>query len=257
MTVSGNAVPVTWPELLRADVDLLRDDLAAIDETPAQLAVVRPPWLLSNRFGAPTLTLAQAAVVFGPAACHGPLATLIPLLPMVLHDFDGGITATNRVPAQHLLAFFNTAQCCGVDVPTAATVAERSWPERLVPFARLMSEGERQTAAFAAIVAGQSHLVPTMIGGGELEVRFTPGVTFDFDVQGFIRYLAVACRERTDFTDVEPAWRNFVERFPHKRAAGTLDWADLLYAARIVDGLRPEPSVGTIADALYRLVSSY
>lgn len=255
--MSGDDIPVTWSALLADDLDLLREDLEAIEEVPAEIEVVRPPWLRSGRFSSPALSLAHAAVVLGAEACRPGIEILLPLLPVALRDFENGIDNTNRGSAQHLLSFFNTTACCGIDLPVTAEGAAHEWPSLLAQFAHLVSDTERQTLALAAIINGHGELIPSIIGSGALDQQFVPGVTFDFNVQGFIRYLAVAYRDRVAFADVEPAWLNFVHRFPHKRAARTVEWCDLLYVARIVDTLHPERTDETTADKLHELVSGY
>ena len=65
---------------------------------------------------------------------------------------------------------------------------------------------------------------------------FEPGRTFGFDHPGFIDYLGAACAVGAGFVDLAPAWHDFLVHFPHKLAARTIEWTDLLLAARVVHG---------------------
>ena len=253
--MESHAVPLTWPLLLANDLDLLREGLDIIHDVPRELDAARPPRLPAIEFGGPSLTLAQAAVVLGPSACMEAFDTLLPLLPRVLADFSAGITAVNRVPAQYLLSFCNTAVCCGVSLPSVAALLEREWLPQLASHADVMAEPERSTLALAAIAAGRPGLVSPFIGGGSLSTHLTPGETFNFNVQGFIRYLASAVQQGTPLSAIEPAWETFIDTFPYKLAASTLDWSHLLYAGRVVATSFEGRAVGTVAESLHRRVS--
>jgi hypothetical protein len=200
------------------------------------------------------VTVAHAAVIFGPASCAEAFKILMPLVPGVMADFENGITEFNAVPGVHLLTFFNTAQCCDVELPSQARDAERLWLHRFGPHEQSLTERERYLIAFAAIATDQTELVPSLVGGGALPTTLTSGQTFDFNVQGFIRYLATARRNNAAYHDIAPAWLNFVDRFPHKRAARTLDWPHLVYAARVVATFNPDIPIGTVAQSLHQLV---
>src|SRR5215218_2050892 len=110
-------LPVTWPELVRAEREAVLQGLQLIQDVPARLDAVRPPCLVSELFGGPSLTLAEAAAVVGPVTCFGAIETLTSLLPRVMADFASGIDTANRVPAANMLSLFNTARCCGAALP--------------------------------------------------------------------------------------------------------------------------------------------
>jgi hypothetical protein len=251
-----NSVPVTWSELLAADHELLTEGLDAIRDVPDEIERVTPPWLPSNELGAPSLTVAQTAVVLGPRACRVAIETLMPLIPRVMTDFRDGITNANRVPAQQLLSLFNTAQCCDVAVSSDVTAAEGAWPVGIATHLKFMSDNERTTLAFSALAVGRADLVPSVIAGGDISAAVTPGETFGFNVQGFIRYLAAARQHGASYEAVEPAWLDFVARFPYKLAAGTLDWPDLLYAGRIVLTEIRGDNIGTVANSVRMLAEN-
>lgn len=249
-------VPITWSALLRADRELLDEGLALVAEAKQDMESVRWPRIRASVFGGPAYTLAHAAVVLGPASDEEAIKTLIPLLRHALSDLTDGVRGADCVPAMSVHSFINTAQCCNAQVPQVALEFERGLPQLLALMTPELSELEQHTMAFASIAAGSPELVPQFVGGGKLPAHVAPGKVFDFNVTGFARYLAGAVQSAMPIDAIRPAWECFVERFPHKRAAGTLDWADLLYVARIVVTQFDGQSVGTVAAWLHEDLAS-
>lgn len=81
--------------------------------------------------------------------------------------------------------------------------------------------------------------------------NFTPDATFGFNVQAFTHYLAKAVEVGAPMAAVQAAWDEFLLAFPPKVAARTLDWPDLLSAARVFYATIGGRSVGEVAAALH------
>jgi hypothetical protein len=255
------SVPVTWPELIVANRELLFQGLDALREIPAEIAGVEAdewnPYPVSESLLGASGMFAQAAMVYGPDSCREYWDVVFPIFPRALKEVEGEIVRDSRVVAASLVSLLNVAQCCGVELPaeirqTAADVEQR-WPHEFAKFREELSDRERWTVAFSALIANDMTTVQSMAGGGALEQSITTGEVFEFNVQGFIRYLAAAYMSGAELTDVLPALDNFIQHFPHKLAAGMLRWDDLMYAGRAVFsmiGKEPESSVASVMFAL-------
>ena len=258
-----SASSATWPELLQASQEQVTLGLQLIQGVPAQVEAVAPPSLVAGSFVAPAETLAMATVVAGPEACAEAIHALVPLVPRVLEEFAPGVNATNRVEAIHLLAFFNTAQCSGAQLspvrgalPRAVFAAERTWPGELAGHLAELSERQRERVAYAALAVGEIELVPALLGGEPLPEAFVPESEVDPRPGPFLRYLATAVRDIAPREEVEPVWLAMAESFPEQVAAGTMDWAELIYAARIYLTRFRGDSLSTVTNSMHKLVSS-
>jgi hypothetical protein len=119
-----------------------------------------------------------------------------------------------------------------------------------------MNEFDAVTAAFASLATLQTQLVPTFISGGRLPKRFQPGQTFQFNRQGFVRYLATALNARAPFDAIRPAWEDFVAVFPHHIATSTLQFTDLMLAAYTVHVHFQGLPAAQVADTLHNYVAA-
>ena len=258
----NNESSATWPELVQASQEKVALGLKMISDVPVELETVTPPWLPSGSFAGPAQTLAMATIVAGPAACAEAIHLLVPLVPKVMEDFAGGIDATNRVQAMHLLAFFSTVQCSGAQLspvrgalPRTIFTAERTWPGEIAKQLDTLSDRERERLAFAALGVGEIELVETVLGEPLPEAFAAEG---DVDVQpkAFLRYLTTAVRDIAPREAVEPVWLNVVESFPRQLAAGTMDWAELIYSARVFLTRFRGDSLSTVTNTMHKLVTA-
>jgi hypothetical protein len=252
--VTAGDVPVTWSQLLEVERARLAELLPPILDAPARAARIKPPTSASRVLGGPSIILASAAVVLGPASCAPYFKVLLPLLPRVIAELRAELEE-NTTAAKNVLSFANAARCCGASLPADAQALEPNWLPRLADQLDDLDELERQTLAFAALAAGRADLGMRYIGGGPLSTQVTPGETFGFDVQRFVRYLATAYVQNVSHADIELAWLDFVHQFPYKLAADTLSWPDLLWAARVVATHFEGIPVGEVAARLHRLVT--
>lgn len=217
--------------------------------TPSALRKVNTPareaGILSNGLG-------RALVLCGPVegrALAEPLSRMAePALQQVAKNFD------SFEPDQivNVLSFVNAQECVGVVEGALARSPVEAWLESLMKARRTLHEELAYRCGLAAMAMGLPELAARFVGGGKLTQDFTPGQTFGFNVQGFVRYLATAWQRKASAEDVRPAWETFVEAFPLKRAASTLDWNDLLWAARTYEaGFEQHP----VAEVVGRLHS--
>jgi hypothetical protein len=177
------------------------------------------------------------------------------LLERAVGEFKCGIARGDSVAAIGVLNCINVVRCCGGALPPNTPQVEKDWPPQPAQDKKDLTEDESRGLAFASLAASNIDLALIFIGGGALPQRFRPGEKFQFNVQGFVRYLAAAIRQRATAEDIEPAWRDFIDCFPRKLASGTLDWIDLMWAARVVMVHFEHRPVNTAAEALHKLVA--
>ncbi|RYZ43627.1 MAG: hypothetical protein EOO71_02695 [Myxococcaceae bacterium] len=219
--------------------------------TPSALANANAP---VREAGPLSNTLSRMLVLCGPAESQtlaDPLARLAsPALQQVAEDFE------DLRPEQvvNVLSFVNAMECAGRVDGLLARAPVEAWLEALMKARRTLHEVLAYRCGLVSLAQGLPDLAARFVGGGRLSEDFTPGQTFGFNVQGFVRYLATALRQQARAEDVRPAWETFVEVFPTKRAADTLDWKDLLWAARAWHvGFEHRP-VAEVAEALHSRV---
>jgi hypothetical protein len=253
--VSSGGIPVTWPDLIIQYQDAVNVALEMIADDPRRLAKVEPPWTLASELGGPAETLSAAAVLFGPERCRPYMEAITEFLPLAIEEIlRSDISAIRAGNYVRLLSYLNVTRCCGAPVPPEASTIESKWLTLLAEHKRKLDEDERSKMAFAALALKELALVPVFIYGGPLPKRFKPGEVFQFNVQGFVRYLAVALEQNASAEDIEPAWRDFVRCFPYKYAAGTLRFVHLMWCARTVMVHFERRPVETVADALHQMI---
>jgi hypothetical protein len=219
-------VPLTWPELIGLHSRYVDETLAMVPRVVGDMrgedrSVGLHPLAVN---------LARCVVVAGLDRCRSSIQMAGAALEAVISDFAEGITGSNAFLAAGVLNFANLLRCSGERVP--AEVDEPAWLAAIVPHKKMLEEKRQHSLALASLAAGETELVPKFIGGGKLPKTFKPGETFQFNVQGFARYMAVAIEHGAAAEDVGPAWGEFVQVFPRKLATNTLDWPDLFYATR-------------------------
>ena len=243
-------VPVTWPELLIASREAALYAEEALSPYPTQMETART---IAVHFASAATTLSRCTVVLGPEACRPSLARLEPYVARAVGEFETGVDCRNTVRALGLLSYLNTTLCCGASVVSASGLEARLLPQ-FPPHKKALTEREIHTLALAALAANLPELVPDLLGGGALPKRIRPGASFQFNVHGFVRYVAASMLARADAAAIEPAWRSFVDSFPRKLASNTLGWVDLLWAARAIMVHFEHRPAETVAAALHDLV---
>jgi len=250
---ASSGIPVTWPVLIAECRMTMPDRIEGLDELVQAVVTAKTSVLRLREFVSAAQVLPLVAVVSGPSTANAVLQSLNPYLESVI---ELAHSKGNRPVAWlGLLHYVDVCQCCGVNVTVGDRVVEVSWLQRIVEARPNLTREELVGAAMACLGLGQPELVPQLIGGGKLPTRFVPGEKFEFNVEGFIRYVAVAIRDKAEPEAVDPAWRSFLAAFPRKLATKTLTWTDLLWAARaMMEQIEGRP-VGGTAQALHDLVT--
>jgi hypothetical protein len=172
----------------------------------------------------------------------------------VLTQLSPAVTEAGRVAAAYTLEYLNAARCCGAPVGAHSATAEQAWLPDLAALRSKLTEPERHTLAIAAAAAGLPDEAAQFAGLGRRK-EFSPNVTHAFDVPAFAVYIATAVEAGASYQDVEPAWLDFVHRFPYKLDTGMLKWPSLLWAARAVYAAIGKLDDDEVATELHRLVT--
>ena len=248
------AGPVTWPDVIATLGAKEESGLAAYAELPERIQRAVPPRFAGGRLGGFDAAIAAVAVLRGPAVALPQLERIAPLIPLIVRQLGDVLDKDRVASALFTLYYLNAARCCGATVPDAARQAELRWIPQLVELRRPLEEADRHTLALGACAASLPAVVGTL-ADTRVPRTFAAGQAFGFDVPGFAGYLAAATEHGASYQDVEPAWLDFVHRFPYKLDARTLDWPALLYAARAVYATIGGLPEAEVADELHRLVT--
>ena len=251
----SSAVPASWSELIAKIISKRDRSFLSLEKDAAQLRTTDAEWLAVD-LDAPARSLARLSVALGPAACASAFALFDSSLQAAIKALAARSFSDEWLGALAVLQYINSARCAGVAVPESARSAEAKWLPELVPYLGRMSEKESYKVALAALSLGAFELVPTFLGGGPLPASIEPGQKFQFNVEKFIRYMAAAAVRGAKVDEVSPAFREFVLTFPFKLGAESLDWSDLLYAARAYYVHFERRPVETVAQTLHELVTS-
>ena len=249
-----SAGPVYWPDVVATIAPMFDDCEDFYDDVPGQLAASKPPDYAGGWLSGCNIAAAARAVLRGPSSALPLLQLAMPGLPHVIDELPV-LDKDASLPAYFTLCFVNIARCCGAPCPPQAAGVELAWLPQLAQRAAQLNEVERHTLALATCAAGLAGLAGTFTQVVGLPTGFTPGQTQGFDVPAFAGYIAAALQHGASYQDVEPAWLDFVHRFPYKLDTRMLGWPALLWAARAVYtavGGLPE---GEVAMELHRQVT--
>jgi len=251
----GRAGPVTWPEVVAKLGATYENGLGFFDDLAERIAAAKPPRYAAGVLGGFDVTVAALAVLRGCATSAKAFAIAESSIPRILAELRDPIERNSAVPAIHALSYLNTVRCCNGSLPADVADAEQRWLEQLASRSSELTEPERHTLALAACAAARPALVPRFADLRELPDAFIPEQTFGFDLPAFAGYLAAGIDRGATYQDVEPAWLDFVHRFPYKLDTRSLGWPALLFAARAVYATIGGLPEGEVADELHRLVT--
>jgi hypothetical protein len=248
-------VPTNWAEML----ELLPSERAGseefIQDCAASLAKAKPGSFNSDFFS-PAEPLAELAVGFGPQSVRPLFALFEQPLQAELKVRAAGTKEPLLVTTLGVLHYVAVARCCDGALPREAIAIEKDWLPFLASRKGDMEEKESYSMAFAALALGAFERVPGFIGGGPLPASVEPGQKFQLNVQKFVRYMAAAAARGMKAEEVAPAFREFVLVFPLKVGAKSLQWIDLMHAARAYYVHFERRPVETVAQTLHELVTS-
>jgi hypothetical protein len=250
----SRSVPASWSELI-TKITASRDRrFQVLAENAAELQSASDS-MLAVDFGAAADLVAGLSVVLGPAACRHTFTLFDSGLQAILGLLAGRSFEHGLVGGLSVLRYIHSARCSGARLPAPAVKAEVEWLPAFVPHRGRVAEKYSDAMAFAALALGRFDLVPTFLGGGPLPASIEPGQTFQFNVQKFVRYMATAAVGGAKAEEVLPAFREFVLVFPFKLGAESLDWGELLYAARAYYVYFEHRSVETVSQTLHEFVT--
>jgi hypothetical protein len=255
---SSTAGPVTWPEVVAEFAPLYSAGLDMFDELPHELASSKPPQYAGGRLGGFDITVAALAALCGGAAALKALEPIASGLARAVEEIEEstGPIDRNRVrPPLYTLNVLNVARCVGAPIPRVPADLEERWLPQLAKLMSSMNEREQHTLALASDAASLVALTPIFANTRAPTARFSAGEVHGFNVPAFSVHLAAAIEQGASYQDVEPAWLDFVHRFPYKLDTGMLGWPALLWAARAVYATLGKLAEAEVADELHRLVT--
>lgn len=229
MGTQPSALATSWKELLGVGGGLLKNHRENVRMLPELLPQ-------EVAFGDPVQIIGSyASSVCAVATADGP-AAVCPVLAALKGTVDAALPrlmpkAFEPMSAVGFLSFLNVVECAGSISSPLDGVDAKALIGAVVKGKAGLSEKELHRAAFAAVGTGGDALVPKLLGHKSKDT-FEPGRTFGFNSVGFLQYLALAQAEGANAEAVAPAFDEFVRAFPRKLGAGTLDWPELLWAAR-------------------------
>lgn len=193
-------------------------------------------------------TVASIVVLLGAEQARAAAEPLVPLCAPGLRQAARTFDALDppRVALQ-VLSFVNAAEECGAARGLVEASPAKTWLELIARSAKKQDDRLLYRCGLVALCLGEPELAAKLVGGGKLPTTLTPGETFGFNVQGFVRYLATAMKIGAGPEATRRAWESFAAGFPMNMAAERVSWSDLLWAARAyfagVEG-RPVAQVG-------------
>jgi hypothetical protein len=246
--------PVDWPTLVERQGPEYEQELGVFADLAEELAEETGSDEAGGALAGFDDTVSALAVLRGPEVTRPVIEQVAPAIPRLLALLAPVPTEGARLGAYYTLNYLNAARCCGASVGGAGVDAERAWLPRLAAYRAKLTERERHTLAIAAAAAGLPDEAAQFAGLGRRK-EFSPNVTHAFDVPAFAVYIATAVEAGASYQDVEPAWLDFVHRFPYKLDTGMLKWPSLLWAARAVYAAIGKLDDDEVATELHRLVT--
>jgi hypothetical protein len=250
--------PTSWPEVVAKFAPLYSAGLDMYDELPQELASSKPPQYAGGRFGGFDTSLAALVALRGPDLVLNALRPIASGLAHAIEEIDQKKNPLDRNrarPALYTLNVLNVARCVGATMTRIPVNPEQRWLPQLAELTSNMNERERHTLALASCAAALTTLVPPFADLPITGQPFVPQQTFGFNVTGFCGYLASAIEHGETYQNVEPAWLDFVHRFPFKLDTGMLGWPALLWAARAVYATLGDLPEDEVALELHHLVT--
>jgi hypothetical protein len=249
--MTKSSIPTTWSALLERRRSIDESMLDVHLERAEELASEPSGIEIANNFGGSSASLAPSVIVLGSSPCLPVLNGWMSLVPRAIAAIDADFQYFYA--AYDILSFLVTAECAGLTLPTEAYGVEARWLPLLANEQQTFSEPEQQTLALIALQAAQPAIAARFIG--ESSQPFRPGQRFEFNFRYFIRYLVQAWRNQAVPEDVFPAWYQFIELFPYKLAAETVQWIDLLLTGCVMAKIAGAP-IHRVADNLHKHVHS-
>lgn len=211
-------------------------------------------------------TLARRVALLGPGSVREGLSGVLPGLEAVLARMDPEPGEDDAPYTVTMLSMVNALRCCGapgaegetwIRAPGSPAVAdadddrERRW---LAAAARTTGRASgRQGRGQVALAAAGAGLPDAALAAADDEVRpYHPEAAYGCDLASLAAHLAGAQQAGAGIEGVRSAWDSFLRDFPAELEAETVQWLDLLWAARAVYAALGGEPVGEVGAALRR-----
>lgn len=243
-----------WSELAAENAPYRRDELVAIREAwPEQLDLAAENDKAGAFEGMPD-QLAQRLALVGPPEALTGVEAIGPALGRVLERMDPEPRGTDERYAVTVLSMVNALRCGGVRADANDDARERRWLAAIDPVGQSGVRYGRGHAAIAAAGCGLADVAKAAAGEGpEL---FRAAAVFGCELSPFAAHLAAAQQTNAGPDEVEPAWASFLRNFPGEEAAHTVQWLDLLWAARAVYAVLGRTPVAEVGARLHDHISA-
>jgi len=198
--------------------------------------------------------LAQRIALLGVPDALAGVDAIESALSAALNRMDPVPTGEDARYAVTVLSMVNALRCGGLrqDRVTEDDAREQRWLAAVDPAAQSGVRRGRDHAAIAAAGAGFPEVA--IAAAAEGPEHYDPTAIFGCDLSPFAAHLAAAQQAGTGRDGVEPAWQSFLRTFPGSEAAHTVQWLDLLWAARAVYAVLGNTPVGEVGVRLHEEV---
>jgi hypothetical protein len=144
----------------------------------------------------------------------------------------------------------NAFELIGFDVPPSVLESFRPYLPAIQDFRDKIRW--RWTKGFTALALNE-RLVWAPVAGylPDQPIPFTPGETFEFNVQGLLAHLGAACLAGASFEDVAPAWRSFMMCVDSLINTHQIEYVLVLWVARFVYHHIGQHPLGTVGELLH------
>ena len=218
------------------------------DEWPVRLEPVDGSRRAELFEGCPD-ALAKRIALIGPSDALETVAAIEPLLTAALDSVDPQPSGDDARYAVTVLSMGNALRCGGVRADGADDERERRWLSAIDPAAQSGVRRGRDHAAIAAAACGLPEVARTAAAEGP--ESFDPAAVFGCELSPFAAHLALAQQAGAGRDGVEPAWQSFLRNFPGEEAARTVQWLDLLWAARAVYAVLGDTPIAEVGARLH------
>jgi hypothetical protein len=196
---------------------------------------------------------AQLLLTRGPAFARETFAPIRHVLPQAVAaylaecDLDAGDLAMMILDMSDAT---NAFELIGFDVPPSVLESFRPYLPAVKEFREYPEWRWRK--GFTALALDE-RLVWAPIAGylPERPIPFTPGETFEFNVQGLLAHLGAARLAGARFEDVAPAWRSFMACADSLINTHQIEYVLVLWVARIVYHHIGQHPPGIVGDLLH------
>jgi hypothetical protein len=249
------SIPVTWPNLLEANKNDIQYSLNYVTEQMALACDNEYSNVSLSSFQVFAEILYESIVLLGDDSVNPTLELSHGLFTDFVRSLSDRYDKCSTTEKFGILNYTNLLQCSGCTLAIDIPDIQRNILFDLAEHFKELEDLERKQLSLAALAYQEFDLSQRFLNSNNIfDDEFVGGKTFGFNVSEFIQYLGAALKQNAGYSDIEFAWFDFLDCFPRKLAAQTLNWADLFWSARISIGIFQNVSLEDISHSLNRLV---